>query len=67
MMRLMQLHSHWSPEEAYSILMLLDELRDSIWQNYRDEIIEYCHQQHVESKAPTLEESLDIADDIIPF
>ena len=62
MMRLMQLKSYWSPEEAYSILMLLDELRDTIWQNYRNEIIEYCHQQ-----AEEVDVCFEIEDDIIPF
>ncbi len=63
MMRLMQIKTHWPPEEAYSLLMLLDELRDTIWANYRDEIIEHCHQQEVQQPGvlPGME------DDQIPF
>lgn len=62
-MKLMHLKTYWSPEEAYSILMLLDELRDTIWQNYHSEIIDYCHQQKVETECS----SSDIEDDAIPF
>lgn len=62
MMRLMQMKTHWSAEEAYSLLMLLDEMRDVIWHNYRDQIIEYCHQQHEREPPDT-----DIQDGIIPF
>jgi len=63
MMKLMQISSHWSPEEAYSILMLLDELRDTIWNNYREEIIEHCRQESVQEPSSVT----DINDDIIPF
>jgi hypothetical protein len=59
----MYLKTHWTPEEAYSLLMLLDELRDVIWQNYRSEIIEYCHQKHKGNSGAFIE----IEDDIIPF
>ena len=61
-MRLIQMKTHWSAEEAYSLLMLLDELRDVIWNNYRDDIIEYCHQQDASEPSET-----DIHDDIISF
>ena len=62
-MKLAYLKSHWSPEEAYSMLMLLDELRDTIWNNYRDEIIELCHAQNTNERSPCT----DIVDDQIPF
>lgn len=63
MMKLMQVSSHWSPEEAHSMLTLLDELRDTIWNNYSEEIIEYCRQESVQ-EPPSFAE---IDDDIIPF
>ena len=58
MMRFIQMKTHWTPEEATSLLMLLDELRDAIWSNYRDEIIEYCHQQEMQ-EPPSLPERVD--------
>lgn len=66
MMRFMHLKSHWSPEDAHSMLSLLDELRDAIWQAYGDEIIEHCRQQ--QSKPPDdIEYSFECDDDIVPF
>ncbi len=62
MMKTLLLKTYYSPEEAYNILMLLDELRDIIWHNYREEIEQYEQQQ---SKEP--ERSFDIEDDEIPF
>lgn len=62
MMRSLLLQSHYTAEEAYSILMLLDELRDAIWQNYSEDIIKYCQQETKEHQT-----SFDFDDDIIPF
>jgi len=63
MMRLLSMKAHWTPEEATSLLTLLDELRDVIWANYRDDIIEYCHQQDLAQPCA----SPDGEDDPIPF
>ena len=60
MMKTALLKTHYSPEEAYSLLMVLDALRESLWQNYREEIVHYC--QH-----NAIEEGLDFIDDEIPF
>lgn len=63
MMKTMRLNAYYTPEEAYSILMLLDELRDTLWQNYRDNIIEYCHEQQTND----VDACVEIEDNIIPF
>ena len=62
-MKMALLKTHYSPEEAYSVLMLLDELRDAIWNNYRHEIVEYCR-QNTEKDQHSFSE---INDDRIPF
>lgn len=64
MMKTALLKTHYSPEEAYSMITLLDELREGIWNNYRDEIIDYCRQQQTEENTLS---STGIVDDIIPF
>ena len=62
MMKTLLLKTHYTVQEAYSLLMLLDELRDALWQNYHEEIIEYQQQQEEYTEMP-----LDIEEDEIPF
>lgn len=62
-MKLMQLNAHYSAEEAYRLLMLLDSLRDTLWLNYHEEIREYCQQQQMQEA----EHTPFIADNDIPF
>ena len=74
MMKMALLKTYYKPEEAYSVLMLLDELRDTIWNNYREDIIDYASKQESEPDPQTkIKEhddsqiSFDFDDDIIPF
>lgn len=46
MTRLTYLKTHWTPEDAHSILSLLDELRDVLWSTYGNDIIEHRQKQH---------------------
>ena len=62
-MKLMYLKTHYTPEEAHSLLMLLDDLRESLWQNYRSDITEYCQEKHKDNPDVFVE----IKDDILPF
>lgn len=39
-MKITRLTTYWSAEEADTFLSLLDELRDSLWDTYGDQIIE---------------------------
>jgi len=50
MMKLMQIKSHWTPDEAHSLLTWLDELRDTIWQTYGQDIIEYHQKERLHQK-----------------
>jgi hypothetical protein len=57
------LTTYWSPEEAHSILLFLDELREMIVQNYAEDIAAYCKELHGEQRCLFPE----IENDIIPF
>lgn len=39
-MRLTQLTTHWTADEAHTVIEFLDRLRDTLWATYGDEIIE---------------------------
>lgn len=64
-MRLSMLKTHWTPEEAHTVLTFLDELRDTLWQNYGDDIVEHARQEYVTSRAA--EEEVDKKDEAISF
>lgn len=38
-MKVTRVHTWWTAEQADDVLTLLDELRDQIWESYREEII----------------------------
>lgn len=62
-MKKMALTAYWSPAEAHSMLLLLDELREVIVQNYAEDIAAYCKEPHGEQRCLFP----DIEDDAIPF
>lgn len=62
-MKKMALTTYWSPQEAHSILLLLDEFREVIMQHYAKDIAAYCKELHDEQHCLFPE----IEDDAIPF
>jgi len=62
-MKLSYFKTHWTPDEAHSMLMFLDELRDLIWQSYGSEITEFLQTQ-CQTEAEEIDEPFD---DPIPF
>ncbi len=62
-MRKMPLTTYWSPEEAYSILLFLDELREVLLDHYGDDIADHYRQQLQEENDP----DSAFEDDMIPF
>jgi len=66
MMRFMHLKTHWTPQDAHTMLTLLDELRDAIWEVYGNDIMAYCRQEHLQS-IDEPDHSSTGGDDIIPF
>ena len=60
-MQKMQLTTHWSPEEAYGILLFIDELRETLLANHGADIADYYRQRQQEDTVFYFE------DVIIPF
>lgn len=63
-MKLSYLKTHWTPEESHSLLSFLEAMRDTLWQTYGNEIIEFY-----ERKDQQQDQGLSsfIEDDPIPF
>ena len=60
---------HWSPEQALAVYEFLDELRDRVWDRYREQLIEQlqAEQQLQAHNDAQLELPLFPFDDAIPF
>ena len=58
-MKLTQLLTHWGPDEALTMIQLLDQLKELLWSAYAEQIIrqEYANQQHrrIDEEQLTLE------------
>ena len=67
MMKLSYLKTHWTPEEAHTILSFLDELRDTLWQTYGSEIIEHYQQPNTQDQHHDKNAFTDWKDDNISF
>lgn len=51
-MKLSQLKTHWTADDAHLILSFLDELRDVLWTAYGAEIIDQRHQESQNATTP---------------
>lgn len=51
-MKLSQIRTHWTADEAYLVISFLDELRDLVWESYGEEIIA-AEQARVEASRQT--------------
>lgn len=56
---------YWSPEQALAVYEFLDELRDRVWDRYREQIHEQCRIDRDEDDDAQL--NLFAFDDEIPF
>lgn len=63
MMKLSYLKTHWTPEEAHTILSFLDDVRDTLWRTYGSDMVDHDHQQHIEEQ----ETLSNFEDNNIPF
>ena len=64
MMRKMLLTSHWTPAEAYSLLITLRELQDALWDSYGEAVRQWLQEGSIEDHCDIGER---MEDDEIPF
>jgi len=43
-MKITRLHTHWSAEEAHTVIEFLDVLRDQLWEIYGDTVVDMLHE-----------------------
>ncbi|MEJ2425587.1 MAG: hypothetical protein P8101_14210 [Candidatus Thiodiazotropha sp.] len=63
-MKVTRLYTHWTPEEAHTIIEFLDRLRDQLCDIYADQIVsllrEACVSQDIDERQTELEFDDDI-------
>ena len=62
-MKITRLTTHWEVEQLIDFLDMLDEIRESLINTYREELHEY-RQQRSQEKTKNQAENLDLFDDI---
>lgn len=62
-MKITRLTTYWEVEQLINLLDMLDEIRESLTDTYREELNEY-QQQRREEKTKKQPENLDLFDDI---
>lgn len=58
-----RLATHWSADEAYTVIAFLDELRDQLWETYGEQINEMFHAE-VERRIDDRQTEMPFDDDI---
>jgi len=47
-MKITRLHSHWSAEEAHTVIEFLEVLRKQLWENYGDAVVDMLREASAE-------------------
>jgi hypothetical protein len=63
-MNITRLTTYWTVDEADTVITLLDDLRDSLWETYGDQIIELRRNAMTSVESNTDQAELPFEDDI---
>lgn len=63
-MNITRLTTYWTVDEADTVINLLDDLRDSLWETYGDQIIEIRRNTMTSVESNTDQAELPFEDDI---
>lgn len=69
-MKTIRIPSHWSPQQAWEVLELLESLHQAIWQTYEQPLVEVIRaelQQLDSDEQSSLDDDKFPHDDEIPF
>lgn len=47
-MKIIRLHTHWSAEEAHTVIEFLEVLRDQLWEIYGDTVVDMLREASAE-------------------
>ena len=66
-MKITRLTTHWTADEADTVLAFLDELRDTLWECYGEQIIAMRRNASTNTERDTRQVELLFGDDDIGF
>ena len=63
-MKITRLHTHWSAEEAHTVIGFLQMLQDQLWEIYGDTIIDMLHEASAEKAWQETQVKFEFDDEI---
>ncbi len=63
-MEVTRLHTYWSAEEAHSVIEFLEVLREQLWENYGDAIVDMLREASAEQAWKEAQAKFVFDDDI---
>ena len=63
-MKIIPVHTHWTAEEAHTVIEFLDVLRDQLWHSYGDSIVEMLRHASVNDTCHEDQAAFEFDDDI---
>jgi hypothetical protein len=63
-MKITRLHTHWSAEEAHTVIGFLQMLQDQLWEMYGDSVVDMLHEASAEKAWQETQVKFEFDDEI---
>jgi len=63
-MKITRLHTHWSAEEAHSVIEFLEVLREQLWEVYGDTVVDMLREASAEKAWQEAQVTFEFDDEI---
>ena len=63
-MKITPVHTHWTAEEAHTVIEFLDVLRDQLWHSYGDTVVDMLRQASANNAQHEEQVNFEFDDDI---
>ena len=63
-MKITHVHTHWTAEEAHTVIEFLDVLRDQLWHSYGDTVVDMLRQASANNAQHERQVTFEFDDDM---
>jgi hypothetical protein len=63
-MKITRLHTHWSAEQAHTVIGFLQMLQDQLWEMYGDTVVDMLHEASAEKAWQETQVKFEFDDEI---